>query len=198
MNSAIQIHDLQVHKAGQRICSVPRLEIPPGDRLAVTGANGAGKTTLLRVLMGLESQSAGECRIPIPAANRVYVHQQPYLFQGTVRFNVTYGLKARGIPSQQRAALTLRWLEVFGVRHLADRRCATLSGGERRRAALARAFVLQPELLLLDEPFAELDDNGIACVSRAIAESPATIVIASPVPLPATTPARTYELTKPP
>jgi len=195
MNPAIQIRDLEVRKSGKRICFVPELDIQAGDRLAVTGPNGSGKTTLLRVLMGLESYE-GQCQVSIPPEKRVYVHQQPYLFRGSVRFNAAYGGELRRLPRDERAALSLHWLDLLGVKHLADRRCETLSGGEKRRVALARAFALGRDLLLLDEPLAELDDGGIACVMRALEESPATIIIATPSELPAGFCSSIYKLEK--
>jgi tungstate transport system ATP-binding protein len=197
VNSLIQIRDLQVHKGGRRVCSVSELEIRAGERLAVTGANGAGKTTLLRVIAGLEPFNAGECRISIPAKDRVYVHQRPCLFRGSVLFNVSYGLKARQRPRDQRIRLADHWMDLLGVSHLSNRPSTALSGGECRRVALARALVLQPPLLLLDEPFAELDEEGIQCVLRGLAASPATIVIASPLSLPGNPFGRSYPLDPP-
>jgi tungstate transport system ATP-binding protein len=141
---------------------------------------------LLRVLGGLETEYAGECRVAVSASNRTYVHQSPFLFRGTVLFNAMYGLAARGVARDERLAIAKRWLQDLGVSHLGSRRCTSLSGGERRRVALARACALQPELLLLDEPFAELDPAGMADVCRAIAsQTKSTIVIAAPAALPA-------------
>lgn len=194
MTSLIQVRQLQVYKGKQRICFVPELEIKVGERVVVTGGNGSGKTTLLRLLAGLEKEFQGICQNPIPARDRIYVHQNPYLFQGTVEFNVCYGLKSRGLSRKETESLSHHWMEVFGFRGLAHRQSGTLSGGERRRVALARAFVIQPKLLLLDEPFAELDEDGFACVSRALEITPATVVIASPMTFPPQVPFRTYSL----
>jgi tungstate transport system ATP-binding protein len=191
----LRVRDLRVEKAGSTICRVPKLEVSAGEHVAVIGPNGSGKSTLLRVLSGLEVTTHGECSIESPMRKRVYLHQTPYLFRGTALANVRYGLAARNVARRDQISTAHRWLEVFGVRHLAARRCSQLSGGERRRVALARTFAIRAELMLLDEPLAELDPEGIEIVSRAICgESEATILIASPVSLPAPLAARSYHL----
>lgn len=194
MTPVIQIQNLQVHKGGRCVCSVPVLQLNAGDHLAVIGANGSGKTTLLRTMMGLETERTGESTNHIAVKDRIYVHQEPYLFRGTVRFNLEYGLKARHMPRDAREQLIRSWSKRFGIGDLEDRQAGTLSGGERRRVALTRVFALEPELLLLDEPFSDLDENGTALVRQAIEETPATIVIASPVPLDALPSVRCFHL----
>lgn len=198
LEAMLHIRDLIIEKAGKTICRVAELDVARGERVVLVGANGAGKTTLLRVLGGLERDVQGECRIEQPLRKRVYVHQAPYLFQGSVAWNVGYGLAAQGVKRKERVAIVRHWLDTFGVSQLAERRCAKLSGGERRRVALARAFAIRADLMLLDEPFADLDKNGIDIVRRAIDEAEdATIVIASPTPLPDSFPVRTYLLDPP-
>lgn len=180
----IDVRSLEVSKDGQRICHVPELTVQPGERLAVIGTNGSGKSTLLRVLAGLEHDYQGQCEVQAALEERTYVHQNPYLFRGTVLSNVAYGLRARG---QSRAAATkaaLDGLEQFGIRDLASRKTGNLSGGEVRRVALARAVVLDPRLLLLDEPLSDLDAEGIESVCRVLTALPdTTVLIASPTTL---------------
>ena len=194
-NPVIDIQQLQVRKGGNSICQVPELQIASGEQVAIVGDNGSGKTTLLRVLADLERDFDGQCRVGMPTLDRVFVHQTPCLFRGTVLFNAAYGLAARRVPRAERLAIAHQWLTTLGVDHLADRRCANLSGGERRRVALARAFALEPAMLLLDEPLADLDEQGIDIVCRAIgAVADATVLISSPVPLPEELVVRTFRL----
>ncbi len=191
----IDISGMRATKNGRMICSVSELAIAPGERVAILGSNGSGKTTLLRVLSGLEADYEGRCIVNAPWKDCVYVHQSPYLFHGTVLFNVTYGLRQWGTKRAESERLAMRWLQRLEVGSLARDRVAHLSGGERRRVALARACVLRPKLLLLDEPLADLDKSGAECVREALAElSNSTILIASPVSLPEGLVKRSFEV----
>lgn len=183
--ACIQVTDLTVDRSGRAICSMRTLTVRLQERIGITGANGSGKTTLLRVLAGLETSFSGTINLTIPVSRRVFVHQSPCLFHGTVIDNVEYGLKARSFTKPDRRDLAMVWLQRLGLAPLAHRSTHSLSGGEARRTALARACVLQPELLLLDEPLADLDAAGIDCVQESLNELPdSTILISSPTPLP--------------
>lgn len=154
---------------GERLLfEIERLDIAPASAYVLTGVNGAGKSTLLRMLAGLERCDA--CRIvfegrsmplhPYPAALRRaigFVHQHPIMFSTSVAHNIAYGLLARGARRQAVAPAVEEAMRWAGVAHLRDTHPARLSGGEKQRVALARARVLQPRLLLLDEPTANLD-----------------------------------------
>lgn len=177
----IEIQGLCVEKQDSAICVVRELRCQPGDRTLIHGANGSGKSTLLRVLAGLERGFSGQCKIAAPVRDRVFLHQSPWLFRGTVLSNAMYGLVARGERVRPAKQAAMRWLELFNVAHLATANGKELSGGERRRVALARAFVLEPRLLLLDEPMSDLDDQGEKELRRAIETATrSTIVITSP------------------
>ena len=194
----IHVNELNVCRNGKSICSVPDLEIAIGERLAMVGSNGSGKTTLLRVLGGLESSFDGRCDVRVPNQERVFVHQSPYLFRGTVLSNVIYGPRAHGVSRRESEQDARYWLHQLGLQNRESDRVNYLSGGETRRVALARALILRPRLLLLDEPLADLDEAGAAAVVTALNQLPeSTIVIASPNPLPAGLTSRDYRMTTP-
>ena len=170
-----------------------RLELEAGSGYVLTGANGTGKTTLLRIVAGLEPSESGQLAFraqasPVPdypeAWRReiVYVHQQPYLFRTTIEENLDYGLARRHMPNAERQE---RVREALAWAGLADRREVPphkLSGGEKQRAALARAKVLDPTLLLLDEPTANLDGDArkqVLELVTALCIENHTVVVAS-------------------
>lgn len=183
-----------VKRFGERVLlDGARLELEAGSGYVLTGANGTGKTTLLRVIAGLEPAERGRlafraqaCAVPdYPEAWRreiVYVHQQPYLFRTTIEKNLAYGLARRGMPRTEREARVreaLAWAGLAGRREVPPHK---LSGGETQRAALARAKVLDPTLLLLDEPTANLDGDArrqVLELVTALCIEKHTVVVAS-------------------
>lgn len=165
--AVVALRDITVRYDGALALDVPELAIDEGAILAVIGPNGSGKSTLLRVIGLLEDPATGEVRFRgslVSGARRLEVRrrmatvfQEPLLADTTVFENVALGLRFRGIPATERRRRVERWLQRFGIAALASRRARTLSGGEAQRCALARALVLEPEMLLLDEPFSALD-----------------------------------------
>jgi tungstate transport system ATP-binding protein len=163
----VALHGIRVAHAGRTVLDIPELAVDTGEVLAVIGPNGAGKSTLLRVMGLLETPTAGSVRFQgehvTPAdglavrRRMASVFQDPLLTDATVRDNVALGLRFRGVGAARIAPRVTEWLEQLGIAHLAGRQAHTLSGGEAQRTALARALVLEPELLLLDEPFSALD-----------------------------------------
>ncbi|MEH6822714.1 MAG: ABC transporter ATP-binding protein [Motiliproteus sp.] len=147
------------------LLAIDSVALYAAEAVLLTGRNGAGKSTLLKILAGLESHDGGSLNYRGVQLNRrqhrniggkvIYLHQHPCLFDASVSTNVGYGLnKLPKNQQQQRIAQALAW---SGLSHLAPRNAKTLSGGEKQRIALARAWVMQPELLLLDEPTANMD-----------------------------------------
>ena len=154
---------------GERcLFEIDRLVLREGAAYVLTGLNGTGKSTLLRILAGLESADVDEVSFlgaattlsPYPRLLRdtvVYVHQHPVMFSTSVADNIAYGLNARGLPRDEVVRRVDEAMQWAGVEHLRRSKPVTLSGGEKQRIALARAKVLCPKLLLLDEPTANLD-----------------------------------------
>jgi len=163
----IEIRNLLVQRNGRDVLNIDALDIQRGETLAVVGPNGAGKSTLLLTLAHLLNPARGEIRFDGKSVNDwgeleyrrkiSFVFQSPLLLDMTVEQNVALGLRLRGISKQESFQQAGRWIKALGVESLVGRRAGQLSGGEAQRVSLARAFVLNPELLLLDEPFVALD-----------------------------------------
>jgi|RhiMetdeSRZDD1v2_1073273.scaffolds.fasta_scaffold37161_6 tungstate transport system ATP-binding protein len=163
----LELADVRVVHDGRAALDVPALAVRAREVLAVIGPNGAGKSTLLRVLGLLQAPTGGAVRFHGRAVEpggalgtrrrMASVFQEPLLADTTVRDNVAMGLAFRRTPRADAERRVAAWLERFGIAGLARRQARTLSGGEAQRAALARALVLEPEVLLLDEPFSALD-----------------------------------------
>ncbi len=168
MNTILEVRDLLVQVRTSVLVEVPHLWLERGEILAVMGPNGSGKSTLLQVLGFLHKPTAGTVFFsgrPVDSRRRgllarrqiAVVFQEPLLCRGSVFANVAMGLRFRKLPKATVTAEVNQWLSRLGILHLADRPAGTLSGGEAQRASLARALVLKPTVLLLDEPFSSLD-----------------------------------------
>jgi tungstate transport system ATP-binding protein len=169
-----RINNLQKSYGERQVLAIDALEIYRGEVLALVGPSGAGKSTLLRMLNFLEPPTLGSIEfegmtyaagkeMPLELRRRVTtVFQRPMLLDRSVWDNVTFGLQLRG---QRDAGQTVQQaIEKVGLGDLARQRARTLSGGEAQRVALARAMVLRPDVLLLDEPTANLDPYNIGLI----------------------------------
>lgn len=175
----IEIKNVSKFFNNQELFLIPDLKIHPGDSLHLDGENGAGKTTLMKIIAGLEKATSGEVTFKGKMKPRwwqggyadvIYMHQSPYLFAGSVMDNAKYGLVCRYRDSSVIQNKVEAILEASKLTHLQDQEARTLSGGERQRLALARAAVLEPQLLLLDEPTANLDEDSIGIVTDMVLE----------------------------
>jgi tungstate transport system ATP-binding protein len=163
----IEINNLQIKRNENNALEIPSLSIQRGETLTVVGPNGAGKSTLLLALARLLKPTRGDIIYDNKSLKQwdeleyrrkiSFVFQAPLLMDMTVQQNVALGLKFRGIAEEETRVRVEQWMKQLGVEALSKRRAGQLSGGEAQRVSLARAFVLDPELLLLDEPFSALD-----------------------------------------
>ena len=139
------------------------LQLEPGEFGAIVGPSGCGKSTLLRMVAGLERPDRGQVRVggaPVagPGPDRVLIFQEHALYPWrTVAQNAGFGLELAGLPRAERAARVAQALALVGLNGFECYYPSQLSGGMRQRAAIARALVMRPELLLLDEPYGALD-----------------------------------------
>ena len=146
------------------------LSIWRGEFVAVMGSSGSGKTTLIKILAGFETPDRGDVLMNGTRINEVppWQRQMPMVWQSLALFpflnvvdNVEFGLKMRGLAKNHRRQKSMEWLERLNMAPFATRAVTTLSGGQRQRVALARTLVMEPEILLLDEPLSALDANMV-------------------------------------
>lgn len=166
--SILTIQNFLVERGGARVLDIPAFSLSEGETLAIIGPNGAGKTTFFLALARLlnpvqgtllfKGQDVLRPELTISYRRRLaMVFQDPLLLNATVFHNVAAGLKIRRLPKQEIARRVAQYTDMMHIGHLLDRSARSLSGGEAQRANLARAFATEPELILLDEPFANLD-----------------------------------------
>ena len=173
-----EVRDLRRDYLGRTVLSLPSLTVGEGERLALVGPSGAGKSTLLRLLNFLEPPTSGSIRFcgrevpsgaaPIELRRQVTtVFQRPVLLEADVTTNARYGLQLRGL---RRDAAVRALLERVGLGPLMHASARRLSAGEMQRVALARALLIEPRVLLLDEPTANLDPYNIGLIEEIVGE----------------------------
>jgi tungstate transport system ATP-binding protein len=165
--------------AGRTVVSVDKLQFNRGGMYVLRGPNGSGKTTLLRALNGFLAPISGTITFEgVPLHSRrdtillrramTLISQRPMLFNTTVYANVAFGLRARGVSRAETDSRVREILNVVGIAPLSRRNARGLSGGEAQLAALARALVIEPDALLLDEPTANVDAANTETIEALI------------------------------
>ena len=189
MSAALDTSGLSVGWPGHaRVLTGLDLRLAPGERIGLVGPNGAGKSTLFATLAGLIPPLAGQISVmgdPLPPATisaRIGVllqHSEDQLFCPTLAEDVRFGPQNQGLRGDALDARVTCALAQCDLSHLADRPVHHLSGGEKRRAAIAGLLAMQPEILLLDEPSAALDLRSRRALMGLLARMPQAMVIAS-------------------
>lgn len=178
-NVKLVARDLEMSFGSRRLFNAELLELRQGDVIYLQGDNGSGKSTLMKILAGLISPTKGHIDTIGFAKNKwwqrnpllgkaVYLHQHPYLFDGTVEYNLTYGLNFSAEIKAKAKQRIHQATEMAQLGSLLHERASNLSGGERQRLAIARAWILQPKLLMLDEPTSNMDKDSQALVLQMI------------------------------
>jgi lipopolysaccharide export system ATP-binding protein len=167
---------------GRTVVNNVSIELRSGEVVGLLGPNGAGKTTTFYMIVGLIVPESGIVRLGgeditgLPMYRRArsgisYLPQEPSVFRKlTVKENIQCIAETLPISSKKQKELTISLLEEFGIDHLQNQGAYTLSGGERRRLEIARALVLTPQFILLDEPFAGIDPLAVLDIQRIIKE----------------------------
>jgi len=176
-----KVRNLKKVYNGIIILDVDNLNFQEGKIYAIVGPNGSGKTTLLNILNLLEKPDEGQIFFydqeitnksnsdTLEIRRRMtLVNQDPFLFHSTVYDNIAYGLKIRSIPPKVQKSRIRSALNIVGLSGFKDRKANQLSGGEAQRVVIARALVIEPEVLFLDEPTASIDQKHIDVVERII------------------------------
>jgi tungstate transport system ATP-binding protein len=171
----LKLVDIQKNYQAVKALHSVSIEIQGGKIIALLGVNGAGKTTLMRIMAGLEKPDTGKLlfnnkNIDAKALRKVstLVFQKSAMFSTNVYDNLAYGLRIRRVSKERIAKKITEALQAVKLSGFEKRRAKKTSGGEQQRIALARAFLLEPPVLLLDEPTANLDPNSATIIEKAI------------------------------
>ena len=181
----LRLDGVSYEAGGKRLIDSISLELGAGSRSVILGPNGAGKSLLLRLCHGLIAPSAGHVvwstnKADLIARRQAMVFQRPVLLRRSAAANVAYPLRLRGVPARERENRVAEALERAGLSAQARQPARSLSGGEQQRLAIARAWVMRPEVLFLDEPTANLDPaaaRSIELLLESVRDSGAKIVL---------------------
>lgn len=193
MNKILEVVNLKKNYNGKNVLNVNNFEVSTGQITAIIGPSGAGKTTLLSIINGIEKPDDGKIifegeelsatsGFSKEATKRMaMVFQKPVMFNTTVYKNIVYGLKLRKIDGDQIKRRLTEAASWMGLENLLNQKAITLSGGEAGRVSVARAMIIRPDLILMDEPTANLDPANVAIIedmiTKACSEYGATVII---------------------
>ncbi len=193
MTTRIRAAQLSMRFKQRGLFHIDTLSIGPAEAIYLKGDNGVGKTTLLKILSGLVKPTTGTLNWPNSrwlqryfgvwgCKHVIYLHQTPYLFDTSVFNNVAYGLRFQSLGRQQKRANVIKALRLVGLETIANEHISVLSGGEKQRVAMARAWLLKPSVLLMDEPSASLDADsihGLVAMAKDLLGAGTSLVITS-------------------
>ena len=169
MSAVLHMQQVTVQFGAHQALQEVTLRMQAGERVALVGANGCGKSTLLRAAHGLIHVSCGQVDVA-PDVRQAMVFQRPHMLRTTVQRFVMWGLWLQGISWRDAESRAMAALTRVDLQDMADRSARTLSGGQQQRLALARAWALQPNFVLLDEPTSSLDPHAKRDVERLLTE----------------------------
>lgn len=187
----VKVENLKKNFNGRNVLDGLSFEVESGEHLAIIGPNGAGKTTFVRILNLLDAPTSGDVYFDGESIQTVeekwllrrrmaVVFQRPAVFNASVYGNVAMAMKVRGFENSIIEEKVKEILETVGLLKHSNKNARTLSGGEKQLLALARAVVLEPGLLLLDEPTSNLDTDNRAIAEEIIKNVDATVIMTSP------------------
>lgn len=180
-NAKIIARNLEMRFENKHLFSTRELVFEQNRVIHLQGDNGCGKTTLMKLLAGFIQPTAGSIqaqgfsiapwwRSKSITGKAIYLHQHPYLFEGSVMYNLTYPLRFLDRDQQLLKARTEQAIDMAQLRHLLTQAASSLSGGEKQRLAIARAWIMQPKLLMLDEPTSNMDKHSQQLVLQMISD----------------------------
>lgn len=191
MSFPLHAYNLTMRFNDRLLFHIPHLSLSPGQAIYLKGDNGIGKTTLLKILAGLIPPTEGKItglprwyqKIHQSSPTRVvYLHQTPYLFDDTVFNNIYYPIRFSRQSKREKHAKVFDAIKKVSLEHLANEHISVLSGGEKQRVAMARAWILTPQILFMDEPSASLDQesiNRLLILSQDLLDRGSALVITS-------------------
>jgi tungstate transport system ATP-binding protein len=175
MSINLRLKDIEKNYLTVKALDAITFKAEGGKIIVLIGVNGAGKTTLLRIIAGLDKQDKGRIFFNGETVTdkelrqiTTLVFQRTAMFSMSVYDNLAFGLRLRGKKDAEIKERIAETLHNVGLKNFENRRAKRTSGGEQQRIALARAFLLEPKILLLDEPTANLDPNSATIIERAI------------------------------